>query len=160
DHNSHSGPTEFTFPANARGGFLDFRSTVPPTGPIAQNPPPTPPALLPYGDPTPGILRPGGTYDILLQAISSRGVSGNTGIVSATLTVPSITVGNPDTGNVSTPSAYQSFGLFDANGNGIVDQAVGANGNFPFFPSNVGSEPAAQAGIDYASLNGMQANVI
>src|SRR5262249_41384903 len=155
----NAGPTEFRFPANARAGWLDFRSTVPPAGPIATNPPPTPPSLLPYGDPTPGILHPGGTYDILLWAVPSRGVSGDTGTVSATLTTPSITVGNPDTGAVSTPSAYQSFGLFDGNGDGVVNQSAGGNGNFPFFPSSVNGQSAAQAGALYGSLNGLQANV-
>lgn len=136
DRGSQIGPTEFRGGKDERTGFF-----------LALNQ---------------GPLIPGHTYDIHLNCLGPRGVSRHAATV-AVITAPTIRVGLQNGTTTLSPIAYQSFGAFDDNNNGIVDSAAVGGGAFPLFPGfDAGSgRPMAMAGNLYDRIAGTtQGNVV
>lgn len=107
-------------------------------------------------------LIPGRTYTIDVLAVSAAGVSPfhTAARFEVALPGPSVRIGNPTTGAVSTPTVLSGFAVWDVNNDGIVNGAPGAGGAFPRFASSSGTNTIAATGNLYASANGQRANVI
>jgi hypothetical protein len=135
DRDSHVGPAKIELATGTRAFYIIGLNNVP--------------------------LRPGATYDIQLFARgASGGLSSSPATTAATLTAPTIRVGNPATGAVSTPSASWAVAALDNDGNGIFDGVRGSGGAYPYYPGTSGTQSVARAGNGFDSLNGTRANVI
>jgi hypothetical protein len=108
-----------------------------------------------------GLLVPGAEYTFEVRASSGRGISSGGQPFPARLFAPTIRIGNPSSGAVLSPAAQQSFAIWDFNGNGIVDDASGSGGVFPFYPSSAGAQSVVQAGNQFdRNTSGLRANIV
>ena len=107
------------------------------------------------------LLIPGADYTFEVRASSGSGISSGGNPFPVTLFAPTIRIGNPSSGSVSSPVAQQAFAIWDFNNNGIVDAAQGSGGAFPFFPSSMGAQPVVRAGNEFdRSASGLRANIV
>jgi hypothetical protein len=105
------------------------------------------------------VLVPGNTYDVSVAEASANGIGG-LATRSVSLTAPRIRVGDPSTGGVFTPQAARAFAVWDANNDGIVNDAQGSGGLFPLFQSAIGLDPVVQAGNQFGAAGAVRANIV
>ena len=102
------------------------------------------PGAIPPG-PSSQPLKPGTKYNIRIMA-TGQGISPGGSEVSAILSTPTITIGDPNSGAIWHPTSISGFAAWDVDQDGILHDAQGAGGVYPLYASTDGVDPVAQAG--------------